>query len=629
MSTSVLVALPAAGRAVAAPSRAAGIDISRWQGVIVWPKVAGAGVEFVIMKATEGSKYEDPTYVTNLGGASAAGLAVGSYHVATPKNTAADPLAEADHFVATARNAVGDVLPVLDIEHTGGLNDAQLEDWVRSWVIRVKARTGVRPMIYASPYFWRTYLGDSRWFADHGYPLWIANWGVTKPDVPAANWGGQGWTVWQWTNVGHVHGITTNVDRDRFHGSDIRNAEIARLTVINGGGGRVSGERIDCRPGGSGCTRLTNPGDSLTLTATPAAGATLLRWTGACESAGNAPTCAVTVRGRVSATAVFGYPVDVSIKGTGGGRVTSSPAGIDCGSDCSTNRPYGSSVTLTEKPDSASGFGAWGGNCGGSGATCSVVVTAPVDVTARFDAAVTLDEAGTGTRFAWGRRSDRRALGGAYLVDRRPGATQTFTFQGGAITLFTVSGPTMGKASVLIDGAPVRTFDGYARSFRPGVQHHFTGLGSGTHTLTAKVLGTKAARAKGTAVAVDALRTNGTLHANPKPNAGTWGRVSSAAATNGGYVANDVAGAVATLRFHGTGATWITARGPAMGLAQMWVDGKLVKTVDLHATAPVSGVERTIDGLGDRVHTLRIVVLGRHAKGAKGSSVVVDGWIVR
>ncbi len=622
----VLTARPAMA---AVADRAPGIDVSRWQNVIDWQKVAAAGAEFAIMKATEGSKYEDPTYATNLGGATVRGLSVGSYHVATPKATAVDPVAEADHFVATARNGVGDILPVLDIEHTGGLSVPQLQDWVRAWVMRVKARTGVRPMIYASPYFWRTNLGDSHWFADHGYPLWIAHWKVNKPDVPAANWGGRGWTFWQWTSSGRVHGITTNVDRDHFHGTNLRNGQIARLTVHDEGGGRVAGGGIDCRPDGSGCTRLTNPGDPVTLTAIPAAGASLLRWTGACASAGSAPTCTVVVRGRVAATAVFGYPVDVSVTGTGGGTVTSSPAGIHCGADCSARLPYGTTAVLTESPDSASGFGAWEGDCGGSSATCAVSVTSPVSVSARFDAAVTLDEDGAGTRYAWGRKADPRALGGSYLVDRRPAASQTFGFRGGAITLFSVSGPTMGRAGVSIDDTPAGTIDGYARSLREGVRHRFTGWGSGAHSLTVRVLGTKAPRARGTLVGLDAVRANGVVRANPKPIEGTWGRVAAAEATNGGYVLNDVAGAAATLRFHGTGATWITSRGPSMGLAQLWIDGKLARTVDLYAATRVFGARRTIDGLADRSHVLRVVVLGTHRAASRGAAVAVDGWIVR
>ena len=65
----------------------------------------------------------------------------------------------------------------------------------------------MKPLIYTSPNFWLANMGNTRWFADHGYPLWIAHWGVSAPSVPADNWGGNGWTYWQWTSTGHVAGI--------------------------------------------------------------------------------------------------------------------------------------------------------------------------------------------------------------------------------------------------------------------------------------------------------------------------------------------------------------------------------------------------------------------------------------
>jgi hypothetical protein len=76
-------------------------------------------------------------------------------------------------------------------------------------------------MIYTSPSFWRTYLGDTRIFADQGYSiLWIAHWGVSSPSVPASNWGGKGWTFWQ-TGGGPVPGISGDVDLDVYNGTDL------------------------------------------------------------------------------------------------------------------------------------------------------------------------------------------------------------------------------------------------------------------------------------------------------------------------------------------------------------------------------------------------------------------------
>ncbi len=502
------------------PARAAtqttpGIDVSQWQNTIDWSRVASTDVRYVIMKATQGVHEVDPSYSTNLAGASAHHLAVGSYHVAEPGAAKDDAVNEADHFLAIARNAPGDILPVLDIEHPT-LPVARLQAWVQDWVTRVNARLGVRPLIYASPYFWRTYMGDSHWFADHGYPLWIAHWHVRSPDVPAADWGGRSWSHWQYSNTGHVHGITTSVDRDHFAGTDLRDTEIARLSVTNGGGGTVTGARIACGGGSADCSRFANPGDALTLTADPASGATFVRWSGACASAGTSPTCTVTTRGNKTATAVFGYPLDVTVQGTGGGQVTSSPSGIACGGACTRVFAYGRQVTLTEEPDSASGFGVWGGACGGSGPTCTVSLTAPVHVSARFDAAVALPEEGAGTRFAWARRAEPEAAGGAFLYGRRAGASVTFGFTGPTVTLSTMAGPGYGKATIAIDGAQVATFDGYARSLRSGVAHRFGALGGGAHTITITALGTHSARANGTGVGVDALRAGGRAPREPQ-----------------------------------------------------------------------------------------------------------------
>jgi hypothetical protein len=70
--------------------------------------------------------------------------------------------------------------------------------------------------------------------------------------------------------------------------------------------------------------------------------------------------------------------------GTGSGTVTSSPAGINCGSDCSESYNQGTSVTLTATPASGSTFTGWsGGGCSGTG-TCVVIMNADIAVTAAF-----------------------------------------------------------------------------------------------------------------------------------------------------------------------------------------------------------------------------------------------------
>jgi GH25 family lysozyme M1 (1,4-beta-N-acetylmuramidase) len=205
-----------------------GIDISHWQGTIDWTRVAAAGKRFAFMKASEDIDYVDVTYPVNRAAANANGIIIGAYHFAQPDPSPGDAIAEADHFLATAQIAKGDLLPVLDLEVAGGLNQSQLQAWVRAYLGRIYERTGVRGVIYMSPAFWVKYAGDSTWFADNGYKvLWIAHWTTgSAPTVPADAWGGNGWTFWQYTSSGSVSGISGRVDLDRFNGTDFTRVRI-------------------------------------------------------------------------------------------------------------------------------------------------------------------------------------------------------------------------------------------------------------------------------------------------------------------------------------------------------------------------------------------------------------------
>ena len=159
------------------------------------------------------------------------------------------------------------------------------------------------------------------------------------------------------------------------------------LTVLKSGtgSGTVTSNPagIDC---GSDCTETYNVGTVVTLTATPALGSTFEGWIGACSGTGQ---CSVTMDTDKTVTAAFNqhqYTLTVTKAGKGSGMVTSSPGGIDCGSDCSETYNQGTSVTLTATPASGSTFGGWlGGGCSGTG-TCVVVMNADIAVTAAFSA---------------------------------------------------------------------------------------------------------------------------------------------------------------------------------------------------------------------------------------------------
>ncbi len=165
------------------------------------------------------------------------------------------------------------------------------------------------------------------------------------------------------------------------------------LTVTNAGKGKVTSSPagISC---GRDCSEAYASGTAVTLTATPASGQSFTGWSGACS--GTATTCTVTMDAAKSVTATFGtgsespppsgdtYTLTVTKEGAGRGRVTSSPAGISCGTDCSEAYASGTAVTLTATPASGSVFTGWSGACSGTGSTCTVAMDAAKTATGTF-----------------------------------------------------------------------------------------------------------------------------------------------------------------------------------------------------------------------------------------------------
>jgi uncharacterized repeat protein (TIGR01451 family) len=82
-------------------------------------------------------------------------------------------------------------------------------------------------------------------------------------------------------------------------------------------------------------------------------------------------------------TGIQQYTLTVSKEGNGSGTVTSSPAGIDCGSDCTELFDSGIPINLTASAAPSSDFTGWSGACSGAG-PCSVALTANQSVTAAF-----------------------------------------------------------------------------------------------------------------------------------------------------------------------------------------------------------------------------------------------------
>jgi hypothetical protein len=229
-----------------------------------------------------------------------------------------------------------------------------------------------------------------------------------------------------------------------------------------------------------------------------------------------------------------------------------------------------------------------------------------------------------GAAFTWRRVNTDRAAGGSYLVEARSGASALWAFSGGRLTWVAVTGRAHGKAEVYIDGSLHGTFNNYTKRTRYGVEHTFTKLGPGQHTIEVRALGKKGARAgTGRLVAVDAFRTRSGTDASPDLDQ-RWQRSADSAASNGYYAVAELAGQGADIEFRGTSVTLHTATGPSFGKVELLVDGEVVKTSDLYAPALSFGEQVTASGLSDARHTLQVRVLGERAAAATGTGVVVD-----
>lgn len=161
------------------------------------------------------------------------------------------------------------------------------------------------------------------------------------------------------------------------------------LTVTVSGNGSVSSNPSGINSCRGTCSASFDAGTIVTLTASPDSGWSFSSWGGACSGTG---TCQITMDANKSVTATFSQnPVlTVSVSGTGTGTVTSSPSGINCGSDCSEPFARDTQVVLTATADAGSTVSSWSGcdSVSQDKKTCTVRMTGNRTVTVTFTRAL-------------------------------------------------------------------------------------------------------------------------------------------------------------------------------------------------------------------------------------------------
>jgi len=160
----------------------------------------------------------------------------------------------------------------------------------------------------------------------------------------------------------------------------------ANLSITTTGNGLVRGAGTDCR---GSCRAQIAVGSPVHLIAVPDSGAFFVGWAGSCSGPG---ACDLTLEVDRDVSATFAntppppppgkHQLVVVVQGKG--RVTSSPAGLDCDSStCIAQFDSGSSVTLTAAPASGFSFSGWGNDCSGPSA-CMLTLSKEATVFANF-----------------------------------------------------------------------------------------------------------------------------------------------------------------------------------------------------------------------------------------------------
>lgn len=208
-----------------------GIDISHFTGNINWNQLANE-VSFVYCKASQGGRFQDPTYQKYRQNLSNAGIIHGAYHFLNFQDSVQN---QVTNFLncRTDYSLPGILPPVLDIEWQASPalnqniknNRKQCISMISEWLSAVQQRTGRLPMIYTNASFWQEYLNNPPGFEK--YLLWIASY---RSSPPPAIPGLAAFSFWQNSDRGQFNSIANPVDRNVFMGTI---SDLKKLATAN------------------------------------------------------------------------------------------------------------------------------------------------------------------------------------------------------------------------------------------------------------------------------------------------------------------------------------------------------------------------------------------------------------
>lgn len=192
-----------------------GIDVSSHQGIVDWPKVKAAGMEFAFIRVgyrgyDTGTLHVDEMALTNLKQAKAAGLQIGAYFFSQALNEA-EAIEEVKVALSMLEGVELDLPLVYDWEYvsesarTGAMEPDTLLACVEAFCARVE-QAGYSPMVYFNRDLSSTLLDLTQ---VSRYPFWLAMY-TDRMDYPYKV------DFWQYSDKGNVPGIDGDVDLNLY-----------------------------------------------------------------------------------------------------------------------------------------------------------------------------------------------------------------------------------------------------------------------------------------------------------------------------------------------------------------------------------------------------------------------------
>ena len=188
-----------------------GVDVSKWQGTIDWPKVKDSGkVDFVITKIGSGrlSSQKDKTFETNYTSAKRIGIPIGGYWYSYAMS-ADEAVKEANACLECIKGKQFEYPIYFDIEEEKQLRlgRSAVSKMIKAFCDTLEA-AGYFVGVYTSKSHFDSYVDNE---CRTKYTSWVAHYGVAKTTYTGP------YDMWQKSDKGKIDGISGNVDLDECY----------------------------------------------------------------------------------------------------------------------------------------------------------------------------------------------------------------------------------------------------------------------------------------------------------------------------------------------------------------------------------------------------------------------------